>query len=68
MIMRKGSIVTTCESTRGVITDYDAGYASVLVQLTDGPSLDDLDRSHGRWYGLSEVTDTGKIDDQAWVW
>ncbi len=66
--MHKGDVVTTNECTQGVITDYDCYGPSVLVRLTDGPSLSELDVSHGRWYSLDEITGTVGHMGNALVW
>jgi hypothetical protein len=66
--IRLGNTVTTTENTKGVVTDIDRAYESALVQLTDGPQLDDLDRSHGRWYGYDEIIAITGHDPAALVW
>lgn len=63
--MHKGNVVTTNENTTGVITDYDSYAPAVLVRLSEGS---ELDTSHGRWYGLNEITGTVGFDADAKVW
>lgn len=67
MRVQLGALVTTNESTSGAVTDVDS-CGSVLVRLTDGPALDDMDRSHGRWYDRGEITAVTGYDESVMVW
>jgi hypothetical protein len=68
MIVKLGDVVTTTESTTGTVTDIDHPYESALVQLFEGPDLDHMDTSHGRWYGYAEITAVVGYRPDAMVW
>lgn len=68
MIVKRGDVVVTNESTTGIVTDIDHAYESALVQLFDGPDLDDMDKNHGRWYGYAEITAVIGYRPNVMVW
>lgn len=60
---RRGAVVDTPNGA-GVVVDCDPAYGSALVRMREGS---ELDRSHGLWFAVEQITVTG-FDPGALVW